>query len=65
LCFSKQVGDEFVDYLKDLAESGKEIDAKDVMMSYTLDVISNAGLGVQAKSFTDPNSLIRHNVSQS
>ena len=60
--FTFQVGDEFVDHLKDFADKDKEFDAKEMMTSYTLDVISNAGLGVQADSFSDPNSLIRQKV---
>ena len=49
-----------MDYLKDVQS---EFDAKDTMTSYTLDVISSAGLGVEAKSFKEPNNLIRQNVS--
>jgi hypothetical protein len=53
-----------VAYLKDISERDEAFDAKELMTSYTLDVISNAGLGVQANSFTDPNSLIRQKVIQ-
>ena len=58
----KQVGDEFVTYLDDFASRDAYFDAKEVFTSYTLDVIANAGLGVQAQSFTDPNSIIRKKV---
>ncbi len=60
--FPIQVGDEFVAYLKDISDRDESFNAKELMTSYTLDVISNAGLGVQANSFTDPNSLIRQKV---
>ena len=65
LCFFNikfQVGDEFVDHLKEFSAKEKEFDAKEMMTSYTLDVISNAGLGVQANSFSDPDNIIRQKV---
>ena len=49
-------------YLSDLSKRSTSFDAKEVFTSYTLDVIANAGLGVQANSFTDPNSVIRDKV---
>jgi hypothetical protein len=52
-----------VAFLDEKAEQGQSFDAKEVFTSYTLDVISNAGLGVEANSFTDPNSVIRKKVS--
>ena len=60
----QQVGDEFVAYLEDFASSDTKFDAKEMFTSFTLDVIANAGLGVQAHSFTDPNSIIRNKVMQ-
>jgi len=60
LVFIFQVGDEFVDYLKDIQS---DFNAKDMMTTYTLDVISGAGLGVQTNSFREPNNEIRQNVS--
>ena len=49
-------------YLDDFASSDTNFDAKEMFTSYTLDVIANAGLGVQAHSFNDPNSIIRKKV---
>ena len=60
--FQNKVGNDFVNFLSDLAKRDESFNAKDVFTSYTLDVISNAGLGVQANSFTDPNSVIREKV---
>jgi hypothetical protein len=54
-----QTSDEFVKFLK---ENTTEFDAKDMMTSFTLDVIASAGLGVEARSFTEPNNLIRQKV---
>jgi hypothetical protein len=61
--FFSKVGDDFVTFLDDFSKRDASFDAKDVFTSYTLDVISNAGLGVQANSFTDPDSLIRKKVT--
>ena len=59
---SFQIGDEFVDHLSDFGDKDEAFEAKDMMMLYTLDVITNAGLGVDVNSFKNPDNLIRKNV---
>ena len=59
---TKQVGTEFVTYLDDFASRNADFDAKELFTSFTLEVIANAGLGVQAQSFSDPNSIMRKKV---
>jgi hypothetical protein len=56
------VGDQFVSHLEGFSSGGLEFNAKEVMTSFTLDVIASAGLGVEANSFTDPDSEIRKKV---
>ncbi len=60
--FNFQVGDQFVSHLAGFSSGGIEFNAKEVMTSFTLDVIASAGLGVEANSFTDPDSEIRKKV---
>jgi hypothetical protein len=45
-----------------LSDFTSEFEAKDMMTSFTLDVIASAGLGVEARSFKEPNNLIRQKV---
>jgi hypothetical protein len=52
-----------VDHLEGLSNLNSELDAKDLMLKYNLDIITNAGLGVNLNSFKDPENLIRKNVS--
>jgi hypothetical protein len=45
-----------------LSDFTSEFEAKDMMTSFTLDVIASSGLGVEARSFKEPNNLIRQKV---
>jgi hypothetical protein len=46
-----------------LKDDKTDFDAKEMMTSFTLDVIARAGLGVEAKSFTEKNNIIRQKVT--
>ncbi len=52
-----------VGHLVGLAERNEEFDAKQVMMSYTVDCIASAGFGVEAKSFAEPDGTFRKMVT--
>lgn len=51
-------------HLQPLSKDQTEFDAKDVMTSYTLDVIASAGLGIEANSFADREGIFRKRVRQ-
>ena len=48
--------------MEDFSTNQREFDAKDLLMSFTLDIISSAGLGVENNSFKDPDSILRKKV---
>lgn len=45
-----------IEYLQSFAKEGKEINAKEMLTNYTLDVIWSTGFGIESKAFTDPES---------
>ena len=51
-----------IEYLKPLANEGKEINAKDMLTTYNLDVICSAGFGIEANSFADPDNKLTEMV---
>ena len=62
-----KVSDEFMEHLKSFSSSGQDFDAKLMFTSFTsftLDAIASAGLGIEARSFKDPDSILRQKVSQ-
>jgi len=48
--------------MESYAKDEVEFDAKDLMTSYTLDVIASAGLGIEANAFTDRDGILRKRV---
>lgn len=54
-----QVGDDLEDHLLRLAKRNEDFDAKQVMMSYTVDCIASAGWSMEAKSFAEPDGTFR------
>ena len=59
-----KVSDEFMEHLESFSSSGQDFDAKLMFTSFTLDAIASAGLGIEARSFKDPDSILRQKVSQ-
>ncbi len=59
-----KIADEFIGFLKQYAESGKEFDAKEMMTRLTLDVISECGFGVKANGIAEENSTFRKMVTK-
>ena len=51
-----------MEYLKPFATEGKEINAKEMLTTYNLDVICSAGFGIQAKSFANPDNKLTEMV---
>lgn len=49
-------------HLGGVADRREEFNAKDMMTNYTLDAIATCGFGVEAKCFTDPDSVFREKV---
>ena len=62
--FALQVGEDFVNCLNEYSENGKEIQSKEMMISYTLDAISKCGLGIESKAFSEPNGKFRQIVAR-
>ncbi len=56
------MGDDFVEHLDGVADRKEEFNAKDMMTNYTLDAIATCGFGVEAKSFSEPDSIFRQQV---
>ena len=59
-----KVSDDFMEHLESFSSSGQDFDAKLMFTSFTLDAIASAGLGIEARSFKDPDSILRQKVSQ-
>ncbi len=57
-----QAGSDLQHHLLGLGERNEEFEAKQLMMSYTVDVIASAGLGVEAGSFAQPDGKFRQMV---
>ncbi len=58
-----KIADEFVEFLKLYAESGKDFDAKEAMVRLTLDVICECGFGVRGNGIAEENGIFRKMVS--
>ena len=48
-----QCADDLMEYLEKVENEGKEIDAKELMTNYNLDVICTTGFGIKANCFSD------------
>ena len=48
-----QCADDLIEYLEKVEDEGKEIDAKELMTNYNLDVICTTGFGIKANCFSD------------
>ena len=51
-----------IEYLRDFARDGKEINAKEMLTSFNLDVICSVGFGIEAKSFSNSESKLTEMV---
>jgi hypothetical protein len=51
-----------IEYLKPFAKEGKEINCKEMLTTYNLDVICSAGFGIEAKSFSNPDNRLTEMV---
>ena len=51
-----------IEYLRDFARDGNEINAKEMLTSFNLDVICSVGFGIEAKSFSDSESKLTEMV---
>ena len=51
-----------MEYLKPLAKEGNDINAKEMLTTYNLDVICSAGFGIEAKSFANPDNKLTEMV---
>ena len=60
--FSCQVGDDFVTHMEKFATTGKEFEAKEIFTLYSVDVVATTGFGVEGKTFSDPNSVVKDQV---
>ena len=58
----QQVGDKFVAYLEDFADKGLEIETKELMTKFSLEVIASTAFGVEANAFSDPNGVFSDRV---
>ena len=63
LTLPSQVGDKFVTYLDNIAEEGLEVEAKELMTKFSLEVIASTALGVEAHAFSDPAGIFSDRVS--
>ena len=57
-----KIADEFLAFLMQFAESGKELDAKEAMVRLTLDVICECGFGVKGNGIAEENGIFRKMV---
>ena len=53
---------DMIEYLRDFARDGNEINAKEMLTSFNLDVICSVGFGIEAKSFSDSESKLTEMV---
>ena len=51
-----------IEYLSDFARDGKDINAKEMLTSFNLDVICSVGFGIEAKSFSNSESKLTEMV---
>ena len=49
-------------YLEKFASTGQEFEAKELFTNYSVDVVATTGFGVEGKTFSDPNSVVRYQV---
>ncbi|XP_065086803.1 probable cytochrome P450 308a1 [Ochlerotatus camptorhynchus] len=57
-CFPilKNVAENFLDYVTTTRESTPDLEAKDICSRYTIDAVASCAFGIDAESFTNPNS---------
>uniref|UniRef100_A0A8D8B8S5 Cytochrome P450 6a2 n=1 Tax=Culex pipiens TaxID=7175 RepID=A0A8D8B8S5_CULPI len=55
----KAVGDNLSEYLSKAVGSGTELELKDYMVRFTMDVVGNCAFGIECNSFLEPNSEFR------
>lgn len=53
------VGDNFSAFLEKTVGEGRELEVKDYMARFTIDVIGSCAFGIECNSFEDPNSQFR------
>ena len=51
------MGDKFVDFLEKYADEGLELETKDLMTKFSLEVIASTAFGVEAMAFSDPDGV--------
>lgn len=59
-----RVGGELVEHLSALADRGQDFNVKEVMASFTMDVVADCGFGFRANSFKDPDNAFRKTVQK-
>ncbi|XP_055591549.1 probable cytochrome P450 6a14 [Uranotaenia lowii] len=55
----KAVSDNLTDYLENMVGKGNELEAKDCMARFTVDIIGSCAFGIDCNSFNDPDSRFR------
>ena len=51
-----------IQFLSCYADEGKDINGKDIMTNYALDVICSTGFGIEAECFTNPDNKLKEMV---
>ena len=46
------------------ATDGLDVETKDIMAKYGLEVIASAGFGIEAKAFNDPDGIFSDRVAR-
>ena len=59
-----QVGHDFVKFMEKSATAGLDVETKDIMTKYGLEVIASAGFGIEAKAFNDPDGIFSDRVAR-
>jgi cytochrome P450 len=59
----EDVADKFCDYLSKYADTGKQLEGKEIMVDYSLECIVSCGFGLEANCFDNPNSALRKMVN--
>ena len=59
-----QVGHDFVKFMEKYATDGLDVETKDIMTKYGLEVIASAGFGIEAKAFNDPDGIFSDRVAR-
>ena len=57
-----QAADDMIEFLASYADEKKDIDGKDMMTNYALDVICSTGFGIEAECFTNPDNKLKEMV---